>query len=80
MIEKGEDLLAAGDQVAVRWTATGTHTGTLLGIPPTGKHVTAPGISIFRVAGDKIEEGQTVYDALGTLQQLGVIPPPEPAG
>lgn len=31
--------LAADDGVAVRWTATGTHTASLLGIVPTGKRL-----------------------------------------
>ncbi len=73
------DLLAEGDQVAVRWTASGIQTGTLMGVPPTGKQVTVPGISIFRIAHGKIEEGQTVWDALGALQQLGVIPTGQPS-
>ena len=29
-----EDQIAEGDMVVTRWTATGTHTGELLGIPP----------------------------------------------
>ncbi len=74
-----DDLLAEGEEVAVRWTATGTQTGTLLGIPPTGKQVTAPGISIFRMSQGRIVEGRTVWDVFGTLQQLGVIPTGQPA-
>ena len=31
------DLFADGDLVAMRWQADGTHTGTLLGLPPSGK-------------------------------------------
>ena len=69
-----EDLIAEGDKVTVRWTATGTHRGELQGIPPTGKQVTVTGIDIFRCENGKAVEGQSNFDALGMLQQLGVVP------
>src|SRR5438309_1132814 len=40
-----EATLAQGEQVVVRWTATGTHTGAGLGFPATGAAVTFRGIS-----------------------------------
>ena len=70
-----EDIIAEGDKVAVRFTATGTHQGDLMGIAPTGKHVTATGISIIRYENGKSMEGWANFDDLGMLQQLGVIPP-----
>ena len=69
-----EDIIAEGDKVAVRFTATGTHQGDLMGIAPTGKHVTATGISIIRYENGKAMEGWANFDDLGMLQQLGVIP------
>lgn len=72
-----EDMLAEGDKVVVRWTVRGTHQGDLAGIPPTGKQVTITGTWILRVVGGKIAEQWGVFDALGLMQQLGVIPMPE---
>jgi steroid delta-isomerase-like uncharacterized protein len=69
-----EDLFAADDRVAVRWTGRGTHRGDLNGIAPTGKTVTVLGTSINRIAGGKIMESWVIWDALGMLQQLGVVP------
>jgi steroid delta-isomerase-like uncharacterized protein len=72
-----DDMAADGDRVVLRWTARGTNTGEMMGMPATGKRATVTGIVINRLAGGKIVEGWTNFDALGMLQQLGVIPTPE---
>jgi len=69
-----DDMIAEADKVVTRWTARGTHKGDLMGIPPTGKQVTITGILIGRFEGGKFVEGWIDFDALGMLQQLGVIP------
>ena len=69
-----EDQLAEGDKVVTRWSARGTHQGPLMGIPPTGKQGTVTGIGIARFEGGKIVEAWTEFDALGMMQQLGVVP------
>jgi steroid delta-isomerase-like uncharacterized protein len=70
-----EDQLSDGDKVINRWTCAGTHKGELMGIPATGKYTTTSGISISRYEGGKAIEEWVRWDALGWLQQLGVIPP-----
>ena len=70
-----DDLIAEGDKVVVRSTFRGTHKGDLMGIAPTGKQVTMPLILIYRIADNKIVEHWMQADALGMMQQLGVIPP-----
>jgi steroid delta-isomerase-like uncharacterized protein len=69
-----EDQIAEGDRVVTRWTGRGTHQGELMGIPPTGEQVTVAGIEADRVADGKIQETWVSYDALGMMQQLGVVP------
>ncbi len=69
--------MAEGDRVATRWTGTGTHEGELMGIAPTGNRVEVAGMVISRISGGKIAESWSNYDALGMMQQLGVIPSPE---
>ena len=71
-----EDLIAEGDKVVARFTLRGTHKGEFMGVPPTGKQVTMTGIQIVRTADDRIAENWVNFDALGMLQQLGVIPAP----
>lgn len=72
---KVEDLVVEGDKAVLRYIATGTNNGSLMGIPPTGKWATVSGIVITRhdEAG-KALEGWLEFDALGMLQQLGIIP------
>jgi steroid delta-isomerase-like uncharacterized protein len=75
-----EDMIAEGETVVTRFTARGTHRGELMGIPPTGKQASFPGILISRITNGKIVEEWEISDDLGMLQQLGVVPPPGQAG
>jgi steroid delta-isomerase-like uncharacterized protein len=65
-----EELIAAGDKVVERFTASGTHRGELMGIAPTGRTVTLPGINIFRLQDGRIVERWGKLDMLGFMQQL----------
>jgi steroid delta-isomerase-like uncharacterized protein len=69
-----EDQIAEGDRVVTRWSARGTNTGSLMGMPPTGRSVAITGISIERIAGGKIAETWVNFDAMGMFQQMGIIP------
>jgi steroid delta-isomerase-like uncharacterized protein len=69
-----EEIFSSGDRVVVRWTGSGTHVGEVNGIPPTGKSVRVDAITIHRMQSGKIAETWEVWDTLGFLQQLGVVP------
>jgi steroid delta-isomerase-like uncharacterized protein len=69
-----EDLIAVGDKVVERFTASGTHEGELMGVAPTGRAITLPGINIFRIRDGKIVERWGMLDMLGFMQQLGAVP------
>ncbi len=69
-----EDIIAEGETVMARWSCRGTHKGDLSGIAPTGKQFTISGVSIARFSGSKMAEGYVNWDALGLMQQLGVVP------
>jgi steroid delta-isomerase-like uncharacterized protein len=73
-------LISEGPKVATRWTVNGTHTGAFLGINPTNKYVSIPGITIFRIENGKIREGWDFWEQAGMLQQLGVVQFPEYSG
>ena len=69
-----EDMVAEGDKVAFRYTWRGTHQGEFMGIAPTGKKVSLIGITIVRIAGEKIAETWAIDDTFGLMLQLGVLP------
>ena len=72
-----EDLVAEGDKVVVRITASGTHQGAFMGMAPTSKRFTQQQMHLIRVVDGKVTENWNVRDDLGMMQQLGVIPAPE---
>ena len=72
-----EDMFVAGDTVVSRLTFRGTHTGDLMGMPPTGKSVTVAETVIDRVANGKIVESWRLFDQMGMMQQLGELPAPD---
>lgn len=73
-----EDQIAEGDKIVVRWTLRATQLGEYQGHPPTGKTIAVTGMSLFRLAGGKIQEITVNMDRLGQAQQLGWLPAPAP--
>lgn len=71
-----EDTIAERDRVVVRGTWNGTHEGEFMGIPATGRRVRVSQIDITRCADGRMVEHWGQFDALGLMQQLGVVPPP----
>ena len=58
----------------VRWTGSGTHVAEVNGVPPTGNSIRVDAITIHRMQDGKIAETWEVWDTLGFLQQIGVVP------
>ncbi len=65
-----EIMIADESIVAYRWSGQGTHRGTFMGIPPTGKRVSLTGVNIDRIQGGRIVEEWGEADLLGLLRQL----------
>jgi predicted ester cyclase len=72
-----EDLLLADrGRFASRTTVTGTHTGDLMGMPPTGRHISVEAVDIGRIADGQAQERWGGLNMFALLTQLGVIPAP----
>jgi steroid delta-isomerase-like uncharacterized protein len=68
------DTVATEDKVVVRFVERGTHQGTFVGIPGTGKHVEFHGIGIYRVEDGKLAEEWFIDDSRAIFEQIGAIP------
>jgi steroid delta-isomerase-like uncharacterized protein len=69
-----EETVASGDKVVTRFTWTGTHRGTFLGVPASGRSVSVKGVVIDRLAAGKMADSRILMDNFTMMQQLGVIP------
>jgi steroid delta-isomerase-like uncharacterized protein len=68
-------IAADGDDVFVHWHLTGTHTGPLLGIEPTGKPLAVDGMDHFVVRDGKVVSNFVIFDQMQYARQIGMMPP-----
>jgi len=64
--------LAGENLVAAQWIMRGTNTGSMMGLPPTGKSVTVSGADFIRIAGGKIHTVDGYFDSRAVPDQLGL--------
>lgn len=67
-------VITQGQLVDVRWTASGIHTGVLLGFPPTGCKVVFTGNDLFRIEKGQIAELWQETDLEDLKSQLAQPP------
>jgi steroid delta-isomerase-like uncharacterized protein len=56
------------------WTATGTHKGKTMNIPPSGRKVSYRGVTIFTVKNGKVTHSLRLWDIAGMIRQFGLLP------
>ena len=66
-----ETLAAVEDQLVARLTATGTHVGSFLGVPPTGRRVRVSAFGAWQLRDGQCTEQWLQLDVTELLQQLG---------
>jgi predicted ester cyclase len=77
MRQETNEVIIGDDRLVLRVTYTGTHDGTLLGVPATGKPVKIDGIGIFEFdANGIVAENWAVLDVVAALAQVGALPMP----
>jgi steroid delta-isomerase-like uncharacterized protein len=69
-----DQMLAVGDYVITQWTATGTHQGDLVGIPPTNRKAVTHGCTVAEFRNGKGVHDRIYWDSGNLLRQLGVLP------
>jgi steroid delta-isomerase-like uncharacterized protein len=70
-----EEMIAEENTVATRTTLEGVHTGEFQGHPPTGKPISATGLTIERIQDGKIVERWFSFDTARVLQELELTTP-----
>ena len=68
-----EQLIVQDQLGAARLTVRGTHLGPFMGVPATGRKATVEVADVYRLADGKIAEQWVIMNAMGLMQQLGVI-------
>ncbi len=68
-----EETISEGDKIAYRWTMRGTHQGEIEGIAPTGRPVTATGITILHLENGKVVEDRFESSSPSVQTQLGAV-------
>ena len=69
-----DDVIAEGDRVAVRVTASARHVGEFMGLPASGRSYTIGEIHIFRVRDGKVAEHWHQFDVPAMMKQLAPTP------
>ena len=65
-----KDIWTSGDQIVVRGEATGTPTGELFGVKPTGKSFKTISIDMFTVRDGKLATAYHVENWLAAMEQI----------
>jgi steroid delta-isomerase-like uncharacterized protein len=63
-------MISEGDQVAVQYTFSGTHTGQFGDLAPSGRHISVTGILIALIREGRIESALSVFDSGDMMYQL----------
>lgn len=72
-------VLVSGEYMTVVFTMSGTNTGPMEQMPPTGRPVRLTGVALDRVANGKVAESWVYYNPLDILIPLGfTLTPPAP--
>lgn len=75
-----DEVFAAGDKMVIQWTMTGTNTGPLQELPPSGQPVRLQGVAISRSVDGKTVEVWQHYNQLSMFQQMGYTLSPPSGG
>ncbi len=71
---RAEKIIEQDDQIALVWSAQGTHLGALLNIPATGRCIAMRGVSVLRVEENQISQALYIWDVAGVLRDMALLP------
>lgn len=69
------EKFAHGTRISERWFIRGTHLGTFMGVPPTGRSVDIPGISMVEMRDGRFLSDRFLFEMGTVMRQMGLMPP-----
>lgn len=69
------EKIARGNTISEKWFIRGTHRGPFMGIPPTGRQVEIPGLSMVQMRDGRFASDHFYFDSGIVLRQMGLMPP-----
>lgn len=69
-----DEALSTDDGIVVRFTLRGTHKAPFMGIPATNRVITVSAIVLLTVVNGQVTHLRAIFDQLGMMRQLGVVP------
>ena len=66
--------IARGDNISEQWTVSGTHRGSFMGIPATGRQVEIRALSMVTMRAGKFLRDEFYWDTGAVMRQMGLMP------
>ena len=69
-----DHVVTENNCIAFSWILTGTHRGSVMNIPPTGRAVSIRGVSMITLENGLIKHARRIWDMAGMLRTFGLLP------
>jgi predicted ester cyclase len=69
--QEDDEILVSGNRIISINTTTLTQTGTFGYLPPSGKDLVVPGVTIYEVESGMVTKMMTIFDRLAPYQEMG---------
>jgi steroid delta-isomerase-like uncharacterized protein len=69
-----EEMIVEGSRAAVKMTAQGTHQGSIMNVPATGRPTQVHGVAFLAFEDGKIAQASYLWDVAGFLWSIGLLP------
>jgi ketosteroid isomerase-like protein len=71
-----KELFSSGNRLACRFVMSGSHQGSFMGVPATGRSYEMSGMTIMHFDHGRVVERWSLTDRLSVLIQIGAFVPP----
>jgi steroid delta-isomerase-like uncharacterized protein len=69
-----DEVIVENNRAVLVWTARGTHRGSVMNIPPTGRAINVRGVSVLTIENAQVKNAIYIWDVAGLLRNIGLLP------